>query len=230
MAADPAVHELPFVSGSGATLILAGISEQAARSPQRGTEFDYDRTVALSDGVFAIALTLLVLNIPLPDEGGDLWEKLDDLLPDLGAYALSFTVLGFMWLRHHSFFRELSGIDRPLALLNLLYLGFVAFIPFPTQLLAARGDESAAVVVYALTIAISATIAATMRLSAERNGLTAAEPWSLMERFAVPAVFLASVPIAFVSPSAAIYSWLSLILIGRWLGRRQERRSSGAGS
>jgi uncharacterized membrane protein len=128
-----------------------------------------------------------------------------------------------MWLRHHSFFRELSAIDRPLALLNLLYLGFVAFIPFPTQLIAARGDESAAVIVYALTIAISGAIAAWMRISAERNGLTAPEPWSMLMRFAIPLVFLASVPIAVVSPSAAAYSWLLLIPVGRWQGTQAAR-------
>ena len=176
--------------------------------------------------MFAIALTLLVLNIPLPHDGDDLWAQLDDLLPNIGAYALSFTVLGFMWLRHHSFFRELSGVDRPLALLNLLYLGFIAFIPFPTGLIAERGDESAAVIVYAVTIAASGVIAALMRISAERHGLVDPEPYTLVERFAVPAVFVASIPIAVVSPAAAAYSWLSLILIGRWLGRRAERRAA----
>ena len=204
----------------------AGISEQGATATarERGSEFDYDRTVALSDGVFAIALTLLVLNIPLPADGDDLWSQLDDLLPNLGAYALSFAVLGFMWLRHHSFFRELRGIDRPLALLNLLYLGFVALIPFPTGLIAERGDESAAVIVYALTIAASASIAALMRLNAERHDLIEAEPRSMLERFAVPGVFLASVPIAVVSPTAAAYSWLSLILVGHWQNRRTAAR------
>ena len=192
------------------------MSEQAGR----GTEFDYDRTVALSDGVFAIALTLLVLNIPLPADGDDLWSQLDDLLPNLGAYALSFAVLGFMWLRHHSFFRELRGIDRPLALLNLLYLGFVALIPFPTGLIAERGDESAAVIVYALTIALSSAVAAQMRVVAERNGLSDPEPWSPLERFAVPLVFLASVPIALVSPTVATLSWLALIPLSHWLGGR----------
>jgi uncharacterized membrane protein len=167
-----------------------------------------------------------VLNIPLPADGDDLWSQLDDLVPNLGAYALSFAVLGFMWLRHHSFFRELRGIDRPLALLNLLYLGFVALIPFPTGLIAERGDESAAVIVYALTIAISSAIAAQMRVVAERNDLIDAEAWSPLERFAVPAVFLASVPIAVVSPTAAAYSWLSLILVGRWLDARAATRRS----
>ena len=132
-----------------------------------------------------------------------------------------------MWLRHHSFFRELSGIDRPLALLNLLYLGFVALIPFPTGLIAERGDESAAVIVYALTFAISSAVAAQMRLVAERNGLCEPEPWSTLERFAVPAVFAASIPIALIDPTAATLSWLALIPVGRWLDRRAaERRSA----
>ena len=128
-----------------------------------------------------------------------------------------------MWLRHHSFFRELRGISRPLALLNLLYLGFVALIPFPTGLIAERGDESAAVIVYALTIALSSAVAAQMRVVAERDGLSDPEPWSPLERFAVPLVFLASVPIAIVSPTAATISWLALIPVGRWLDRAAAR-------
>ena len=132
-----------------------------------------------------------------------------------------------MWLRHHSFFRELRGIDRPLALLNLLYLGFIALIPFPTGLIAERGDESAAVIVYALTIALSSAVAAQMRVVAERHDLTDPEPWTAAERFAVPAVFLASIPIAIVSPTAATLSWLLLIPAGRWLDRRAAARDSG---
>jgi uncharacterized membrane protein len=149
-----------------------------------------------------------------------MWSELDDLLPDLGAYALSFAVLGFMWLRHHSFFRELVSIDRTLALLNLLYLGFVAFIPFPTRLIATRGDETAAVVVYAATIAISAGIAAAMKVYAERQALVEGRE-SLFRLFAAPAVFLFSIPVAFASPSLAQLSWLLLVVVGR-IQRRRE--------
>ena len=132
-----------------------------------------------------------------------------------------------MWLRHHSFFRELSGINRPLALLNLLYLGFVALIPFPTGLIAERGDESAAVIVYALTIALSSAVAAQMRVVAERDGLAEPEPWTLLERFAVPLVFLVSVPIAVIDPTAATIFWAALIPVGRWLDSRAAARLAG---
>jgi uncharacterized membrane protein len=127
-----------------------------------------------------------------------------------------------MWLRHHSFFRGLTAIDRPLALLNLLYLGFVAFVPFPTGLIAEQGDETAAVVVYAATIGLTAAIASATVIYAERNALIEGEPGteSLLSRFAVPAVFFLSIPVAFVSADLAMYSWLSLIVVGRLQDRR----------
>ena len=163
----------------------------------------------------------------MPGKSDDLWSKLDDLLPDLGAYALSFAVLGTMWLRHHSFFRRLVAIDRPLALLNLLYLGFIAFIPFPTRLIAERGEQTAAVVVYAATMALTAAIASATKIYAERHALVEGEPdhETLLSRFAVPGVFLLSIPIAFPSPDLAKYSWLLLIVVGRLQHRRDTRGS-----
>ncbi|MCD6016687.1 MAG: hypothetical protein K0R41_151 [Geminicoccaceae bacterium] len=195
-----------------------------ARPPRRGTVFDYDRTVALSDGVFAIALTLLVLNIPQPGADGDLWSELADLLPDLGAYALSFVVIGGMWRYHHIFFRELARIDARLTSLNLLYLGFIALIPFPTGLLADRGDEAPAVIVYAITLAAVTSLGATMELYAERRGLAAPRQRRFFEYANVPGVFLLSIPIALLSPTLAIWSWLLLFVTGRVSQRMEAAR------
>ena len=193
-------------------------------APKRGSVFDYDRTVALSDGVFAIALTLLVLNIPqVPDEG-DLWSQLDDLLPDLGAYALSFVVIAGMWRYHHIFFRELARIDARLTRLNLLYLGFIALIPFPTGLLADRGGEAPAVIVYAITLTAVTSLAASMELYAERRGLAAPRHRSFFEYANVPGVFLLSIPIALLSPTVAIWSWLLLFVTGRISDRMEAAR------
>ena len=119
-------------------------------------EFDYDRTVALSDGVFAIALTLLILNVANP-EGGTFADRFSDVAPAVGAYALSFTVIGMLWMRHHALFRDMIRIDSRLTLLNLLYLGLVAFIPFPTSLLANQGSAPFSVVMYAGTMVLTSS-------------------------------------------------------------------------
>ncbi len=184
-------------------------------------EFDYDRTVALSDGVFSIALTLLVLTISFPELHGTatrhLGAQLQDRFPQLLSYLLSFAVLAFLWLRHHAFFRGVRQIDARLAGLNLAYLAAVAFLPYPTRLLGEYGSESVSVVIYAVTILTIVLGSGLMRFHVERAQLL--RPDARLDswyRYAVaPVVFLISIPIAlFVSPAAAEYSWLLLLLTG----------------
>jgi uncharacterized membrane protein len=97
---------------------------------------DKSRVEAFSDGVFAIAITLLVLELKVPDvkEGldGALWHN----WPSYAAYVVSFAVIGIMWVNHHAMFHRVRVVDRPLLFLNLLLLMFVALVPFPTALVA----------------------------------------------------------------------------------------------
>lgn len=179
-------------------------------------EFDYDRTVALSDGVFAIALTLLILNVANP-EGGSFADRLQDVLPDIGAYALSFAVIGMLWIRHHGLFRDLRRIDGRLVRVNLVYLGLIAFIPFPTGLLSDQGDTSFSVAMYAATLSLTALLATVTRVYVKRRGLLKPDSISASESASrtllVAAVFAISIPIAFASPSAAEYTWLLLLVL-----------------
>ena len=96
-----------------------------------------ERLQAFSDGVFAIAITLLVIEIHVPEapEGG-LWRALLDQWPSYAAYLVSFSIIGIMWVNHHALVAFAARIDRPLLFLNLLLLLFVALLPFPTALLA----------------------------------------------------------------------------------------------
>lgn len=188
--------------------------------PAEERAFDYDRTVALSDGVFSIALTLLVLNIGVPvlstGHFGRLGARLLDHRSELESYALSFAVIAIHWVRHHAFFRGLDKIDTRLTVLNLAYLGFIAFLPYPTRVLGMYGSEPAAVALYASTCAILAIIAGLTRVYARRakllseSGLredTRRKHWAI-----TPAIFLVSIPIAFVSTTAAELTWLLLAL------------------
>jgi uncharacterized membrane protein len=110
------------------------------------------RLEAFSDGIFAIAITLLVLEIHVP-EGEGLWRKLGDLWPSYAGYAVSFLTIGIIWVNHHSTFSRVTTVNRTLLFLNLLLLLWVAFLPFPTALVAEHiregTDENVAAAVYA---------------------------------------------------------------------------------
>lgn len=94
-----------------------------------------NRLEAFSDGVFAIAITLLVLELNVP-EGQHLWEQLKDEWPSFAAFFVSFWVIGIIWVNHHAVLDHLARADRGVLYLNLLLLFTVVFIPFPTALLA----------------------------------------------------------------------------------------------
>jgi uncharacterized membrane protein len=199
----------------------AGLPEESPE--ERG--FDYDRTVALSDGVFAIALTLLVLGISFPElasgRHGEIGRQLLDRRGELGSYALSFAVIALLWVRHHGFMRGLEVIDTTITWLNLAYLGLVAFLPYPTHILGFYGDQPASVVLYASTCGMVGSIGALIRIHAQRAHLLSPlgvavvsqrEHWAF-----TPAVFFGSIPVAFASPTAAKFVWLVLLL-----GRRRS--------
>jgi uncharacterized membrane protein len=118
------------------------------------------RLETFSDGVFAIAITLLVLTIAQPTNYRHLGSELADRWPSFAAYAVSFAVIGIMWLNHHSIFTHFARIDRGLVYLNLLLLLTVVFIPYPTGIFGealkrGHGQEIAAVV-YSITMAANA--------------------------------------------------------------------------
>ena len=120
----------------------------------RAGEIEYDRVLFFSDAVFAIAITLLIVDLRVPDiphvQSGQL---LRHAIPQIGGFAYSFAAIGLFWLAHHGLFRHIKGLDRRLVLLNLLFLGTIAFVPYPTALLSAAGDQVPATVFYAASLA-----------------------------------------------------------------------------
>jgi uncharacterized membrane protein len=121
------------------------------------------RFEAFSDGVFAIAITLLIFGIALPTFGGrvpsegELSGAFLRLWPNLLAYALSFAVIGIMWQNHHALFRLVERVDRKTAYLNLTLLGVTAFIPFASSALGAYPTTRPAAFLYGLTLTAAAT-------------------------------------------------------------------------
>ena len=110
------------------------------------------RLEAFSDGVFAVAITLLVLEINVPG-GENLWHELKEEWPSFASFFVSFWVIGIIWVNHHGLLDHLKRTDRGVLYLNLLVLMTVVFIPFSTALMAEHlksgADEKVAALVYA---------------------------------------------------------------------------------
>jgi len=181
-------------------------------------EVEFSRIVAFSDGVFAIAITLLVLNLSVPEhiQGGDLTTVLWEQRQDLFAYALSFAVIGRFWLVHHRFFRDVTGFDNRLLTLNLFYLAWVVLIPFSSQVLGDHGGDTGAIVLYAANLAGVILVGNLMFADARRAGLSNVSDEDAAENrrrsLVIAAVFLASIPIALIDAHAAQFFWLVLVL------------------
>jgi uncharacterized membrane protein len=188
----------------------------------RGEGVEFARVVAFSDGVFAIAITLLVLQIHIPEHlpaGESVGDALWDQNGDLFAFAISFAVIGRLWLVHHRFFGEITHFDGSLMALNLLYLGFVVLIPFTSEVLGDHGDTTPGVIIYAADLAITNFIGAAMFLYAARAGLTrdrfvryVQHPLRLRNLIG-GGVFALSIPVALLSPTAAILVWVVLFFV-----------------
>jgi uncharacterized membrane protein len=174
------------------------------------------RILALSDGVFAIALTLLVLEIALPRTvtGNDLGRALLDLGPKGFAYLLSFAIIGRFWAAHHMMFRYITRYDGRLIWLNLLTLFFVAFLPFPTVVLGQFGSRPVAAVFYASSVAAASGASAGLWWYASgpgrllRSGLDPAlVRLARIRSISGAPFFVLTIPVALASPYAAMALW-----------------------
>jgi TMEM175 potassium channel family protein len=196
---------------------------------------DLDRVVLFSDAVFAIAMTILAISLRLPDgtTNSGVAHALHEAIPAIGAYFLSFAVIGVYWLGHHRFFRHIARVDSKMLVLNLAVLSLVAFLPFPTQVLGVHGSSRAAVIFYAATVAVLGTIVSVSWAYAGWKGrlLLPGTPRSFVRHtlgrsLAVAAVFAASIPIALVNTEAAQFFWLLVLVSHEVLARFYGRISA----
>ena len=197
-------------------------------------EVEFSRIVAFSDGVFSIAITLLVLELAL-DPGlhtnSEIWHALWDQHEKFLAYGISFAVIARFWLVHHSFFSEVKAFDSRLIGLNMVYLAFVVLIPFSSQVLGEYGGTIPAVVVYSANLTSVVLIGQWMSLDARRAGLTTIDAETARENLArgafIIVVFLLSIVVAVFDASIAPYIWLALFFEGRGhVIERLSRRTS----
>jgi uncharacterized membrane protein len=194
---------------------------------------DLARLVAFSDGVMAVAITLLVLNIETPDVSDeDLGSALVDLLPSFAAYALAFALVGRFWVIHHNLFETFRAFDSLVLILNLVFLALIALIPFATDLLDAYGNEPLAAATFGAILGLASFVDWVMTAHALRTGLVKESRREDTAPFGSPLalgftlIFFLSVPVAFVSAPAAWVLWASTIVlryplrrIARWVSR-----------
>jgi uncharacterized membrane protein len=184
---------------------------------------ELDRITFFSDAVFAIVITILVLDIRVPDIPPDLVaQELPGQILDLGpkflSYVISFLVIAIYWQAHHRVFRPIRSYDRTLLWLNFLFLMAISFLPFPTSLLGEYSEEQLSVVIYAANAALASLLLVSIswyaiaghRLVAPNLVDDETEKTRRMQGLAVPVVFLVSIGISFFSPRAAMHSWLLL--------------------
>jgi uncharacterized membrane protein len=197
------------------------------------------RLEAFSDGVFAIAITLLVLTITSPKNYRHLGSELADQWPSYAAYLVSFAVIGIMWLNHHTIFGHFARVDRNLVYLNLALLATVVFIPYPTgvfgQALQRGEGERVAAVVYSVAMTVNALAWAALWLygSSRRRLLDDAFPEEQRRTATVlftigPGLYAVTIVVAFVNAYAclalhgALAVYYALDPLSRWVSRFTE--------
>jgi uncharacterized membrane protein len=179
---------------------------------------------ALTDGVVAIVMTLLALDIRLPRSAagltdGQVLTAIRETLPAIFGYALSFLVIAQFWLIHHRKFARLKRVDGGLFWLNVLFLMSIGLIPFVTSVLAENAGTAGTVAYAVVVAAASLSLTATALYAGARELVEGEEPGTTVRMVIIRSllaggVFILSIPIAFVDADAAKYFWLLLIPAG----------------
>ena len=218
---------------SGDGRIIAAVNEARAEATKeevdregggadRVRRFDLARTIALSDGVFAFALTLLVLSITVPVLKGavtseDVASALFDRGQELVSWVVSFLVIGGFWMRHNALSRRLERVDSRFLVLNLAFLALIAFIPYPTEVMG-KYPTTASFVFYATVISLLIIVSASGAAYASAAGLLrspespAERRYRFMSAFLPTFFFLLSIPVALLfGKSAGYLCWIALI-------------------
>lgn len=201
---------------------------------------EFDRVVTFSDGVFAIAMTLIAATIAVPaiaDVGdeSELLDRLHDTLPNIVMFFVAFFIIGQYWLAHHRFISSLKAMDTGFIGLTLAYLAFVAFLPFPSALMGRFDDNAVAVALFAVAMAAVSAMETVLLWQAHRHALMVRQLDERAFRWAVRAsmtpvfVFLVSVPVLFVNTWLGVAFWALSIPIQMYLNRRRPE-SFGRGA
>jgi TMEM175 potassium channel family protein len=199
------------------------VQEQLAPRRTYGREtVEFARTLTFTDGLFAIAMTLLVVDLAVPtltdpNSVSELADKLNDDSAKFISFFISFAVIGRYWLAHHTYFSALARIDRALITLNLVYLAFIAFLPFPTALLGEYFENPLSVAIYAVNVAVISGMEVVLFSWAQNHDLLQRKlprdvfRYGAAMSLAPVAFFVLSIPVAFVSTTVAACMWFLVI-------------------
>jgi uncharacterized membrane protein len=178
------------------------------------------RLESFSDGVFAFAITLLVLSIPIPDiKSADdqlLTTALLRAVPQLIPYVTSFATIGIIWLNHHSMFHEVEKVEHTTLTLNLLLLLVVAFIPYPTGVIGRYGALRSAVVLYGATFTAGGLAFSALWFDIRRNRLSrereddARIRSTTVRNLIGPVIYPLATALAFLAPRTSLGIFLGL--------------------
>ena len=197
---------------------------------------DTGRIEYFTDAVIAIAMTLLVLDIKLPDlgPGETVFQALGRTWEQFFAYALSFVIIALNWVFHHRRFRAIVGYDTTLIWINLAFLLFIAVVPFPTSLLAEVGPSAEIITLYVGTLAAIGILGATCWWYAHRAGLLSPTidrglyTYILGSNLIAPAVFVLAIPFAFLLQALGLdTAWALWFLLLNWVASRIWDRLRG---
>jgi len=195
-------------------------------------ETESSRILPFSDGVFAIAITLLAMQLDVPirnipsESPASLAHRVLLLWPMFESFVISFLVIGLFWVSHHRIFRLIRRYDTTLIWLNITLLLCISFLPFSTELLGTHGGNRFAVMFYAGSVAMTGLVQLALWLYASQGhrliDLDLDKHTILfftMRSLTPPAVFSISIPISFISPRLALNLWVLIFVILYLLSR-----------
>lgn len=187
-----------------------------------------ERIVLFSDAIFAVSITLLVLQIPIPvnQPGRKLINDLVNQSPMFISYVVSFFVIGRFWIKHISFFNHIKRFNMSLVWLNFAYMVSVSFIPYPTAVYGTHSDDIVALIMYAAAIMVAGYLSSILWLYALRKpellvkDVTSNEIiHHLIISLIMPTAFLISIFLVFINPVLVPFLWIIFAIVGSFLHR-----------
>ncbi len=183
----------------------------------------HDRLCTLADGVYAVALTLLVLDLKIPEIPGlsdpQLSADLFQQIPNFVAYTVAFFVIGFFWMNHHRIFESVVVCNKWALQLNLIHLFFISLTPYSTSLIGHYEEDRIATIFFSANLglaSLSLSLLASYVLPQDDKGTDASDgtwmevPW--WEVYVGPGIAMMSIMISFVSTTGALLLWLFILL------------------
>jgi TMEM175 potassium channel family protein len=194
--------------------------------------FNTTRIGGISDGVFAIAMTLLVLELKLPEMEVSVPQPvflnaIIKQLPHFISWIISFAILCRLWIIHHALLEQGDSKSRHFTSFNFIFLGVISFIPFPTSLISQHPDQPLSVVIFSLTYLVAWVAMIGMWRSQKKEDAEAFESSSekqFVRRIIVlmPLIVLASCLLAMIEPRLGVLVWVIFLVIGRVANIRQK--------